>query len=122
MSPNTWTLRIQSVVLQVLGEQMSDFPLPDVALVAERQDPLNTGRLLQLILGCAVKCERKQGSLSPLRGPLHASAATANTADTTRKTHVHARLKTDPDSRVRSRGARKLAISDATLAPCVFGG
>uniref|UniRef100_A0A8C5CSZ8 Hook microtubule-tethering protein 1 n=1 Tax=Gadus morhua TaxID=8049 RepID=A0A8C5CSZ8_GADMO len=45
---------------EVLGEQMSDFPLPDVALVAEHTDPLNTGRLLQLILGCAVKCDRKQ--------------------------------------------------------------
>ncbi|KAJ3598916.1 hypothetical protein NHX12_032879 [Muraenolepis orangiensis] len=45
---------------EVLGEQMSDFPLPDVALVAEHTDPLNVGRLLQLILGCAVKCERKQ--------------------------------------------------------------
>ncbi|CAL8394361.1 unnamed protein product [Boreogadus saida] len=45
---------------EVLGEQMSDFPLPEVALVAEHTDPLNTGRLLQLILGCAVKCERKQ--------------------------------------------------------------
>ncbi|XP_056459343.1 protein Hook homolog 1 isoform X1 [Gadus chalcogrammus] len=45
---------------EVLGEQMSDFPLPDVGLVAEHTDPLNTGRLLQLILGCAVKCDRKQ--------------------------------------------------------------
>ncbi|KAG7269513.1 hypothetical protein CRUP_014755, partial [Coryphaenoides rupestris] len=44
----------------VLGEQMFGFPLPDVALVAEHADPLNMGRLLQLILGCAVKCERKQ--------------------------------------------------------------
>jgi hypothetical protein len=56
-------MRIEFVALQVLGEQMSDFPLPDVALVAEHTDPLNTGRLLQLILGCAVKCDRKQGSL-----------------------------------------------------------
>ena len=77
MSPNTW-IRIQLVVFQVLGEQMSNFPLPDVALVAEHKDPLNTGRLLQLILGCAVKCERKQGSL-PLQGH-HATAANiANT-------------------------------------------
>ena len=63
MSINTW-IRIQCIFLQVLGEQMFDFPLPDVALVAEHADPLNVGRLLQLILGCAVKCERKQGRLT----------------------------------------------------------
>uniref|UniRef100_A0A667XK80 Hook microtubule-tethering protein 1 n=1 Tax=Myripristis murdjan TaxID=586833 RepID=A0A667XK80_9TELE len=45
---------------EVLAQQISDFPLPDLALVAEHSDPVELGRLLQLILGCAVKCERKQ--------------------------------------------------------------
>ena len=35
--------------------------MPDLAMVAEHSDPVELGRLLQLILGCAVKCERKQG-------------------------------------------------------------
>lgn len=46
---------------QVFGQEISDFPLPNLALVAEHSDPVEMGRLLQLILGCAVKCERKQG-------------------------------------------------------------
>ncbi|KAF5900517.1 protein Hook 1 isoform X1, partial [Clarias magur] len=45
---------------EVLNQQMSGFPLPDVVRVAELCDPVELGRLLQLILGCAVKCERKQ--------------------------------------------------------------
>ncbi|KAG5849996.1 protein Hook homolog 1 isoform X1 [Anguilla anguilla] len=45
---------------EVLAQQISDFPLPDLVLVAEHSDPVELGRLLQLILGCAVKCERKQ--------------------------------------------------------------
>lgn len=50
-----------SVGLQVLTQDISGFPLPDLALVAERSDPVELGRLLQLVLGCAVNCERKQG-------------------------------------------------------------
>ncbi|XP_063057363.1 protein Hook homolog 1 [Engraulis encrasicolus] len=45
---------------EVLTQQISDFPLPDLVRVAEHSDPVELGRLLQLILGCAVKCERKQ--------------------------------------------------------------
>ncbi|KAL7396888.1 hypothetical protein ABVT39_013047 [Epinephelus coioides] len=45
---------------EVLAQEISDFPLPDLALVAEHSDPVELGRLLQLVLGCAVKCERKQ--------------------------------------------------------------
>lgn len=52
-----------SVHHQVLGQEISDFPLPDLSLVAENSDPTELGRLLQLILGCAVRCERKQGML-----------------------------------------------------------
>ncbi|MBN3302210.1 HOOK1 protein, partial [Amia calva] len=45
---------------EVLGQQIADFPLPDLNRVAEHSDPVELGRLLQLILGCAVKCDRKQ--------------------------------------------------------------
>ncbi|KAM9763023.1 protein Hook homolog 1 [Menidia menidia] len=45
---------------EVLAQEISDFPLPDLSLVAEHSDPEQLGRLLQLILGCAVRCEHKQ--------------------------------------------------------------
>ncbi|XP_023650392.2 protein Hook homolog 1 [Paramormyrops kingsleyae] len=45
---------------EVLAQQISDFPLPDLVRVAEHSDPVELGRLLQLVLGCAIKCERKQ--------------------------------------------------------------
>ncbi|XP_072245943.1 protein Hook homolog 1 [Leuresthes tenuis] len=45
---------------EVLAQEISEFPLPDLSLVAEHSDPVQLGRLLQLILGCAVRCERKQ--------------------------------------------------------------
>ncbi|KAM4548184.1 protein Hook homolog 1 [Odontesthes bonariensis] len=45
---------------EVLAQEISEFPLPDLSLVAEHSDPAQLGRLLQLILGCAVRCERKQ--------------------------------------------------------------
>uniref|UniRef100_A0AAY4DDX6 Calponin-homology (CH) domain-containing protein n=1 Tax=Denticeps clupeoides TaxID=299321 RepID=A0AAY4DDX6_9TELE len=45
---------------EMLDQQITGFPLPDLVAVAERSDPEQLGRLLQLLLGCAVKCERKQ--------------------------------------------------------------
>ncbi|XP_034002759.1 protein Hook homolog 1 [Trematomus bernacchii] len=45
---------------EVLGQEIAVFLVPDVALVAEHSDPKELGRLLQLVLGCAVRCERKQ--------------------------------------------------------------
>lgn len=47
--------------LQVLGLHISDFTLPDVNLLGEHADAAELGRMLQLILGCAVNCEQKQG-------------------------------------------------------------
>lgn len=47
--------------LQVLGQDINDFPLPDVNLIGEHADAAELGRMLQLILGCAVTCEQKQG-------------------------------------------------------------
>ncbi|XP_072260675.1 protein Hook homolog 3 isoform X1 [Pyxicephalus adspersus] len=45
---------------EILGHQINDFTLPDVSLVGEHSDASELGRMLQLILGCAVKCEQKQ--------------------------------------------------------------
>nr|XP_055054040.1 protein Hook homolog 3 isoform X2 [Misgurnus anguillicaudatus] len=45
---------------EVLGQQMNDFTLPDVSLIGEHSDAAELGRMLQLILGCAVNCEQKQ--------------------------------------------------------------
>uniref|UniRef100_A0A8C4HIC5 Hook microtubule-tethering protein 1 n=1 Tax=Dicentrarchus labrax TaxID=13489 RepID=A0A8C4HIC5_DICLA len=55
---DNWRLKVQSSA--VLGQEISDFPLPDLARAAEHSDPVELGRLVQLILGCAVRCERKQ--------------------------------------------------------------
>uniref|UniRef100_A0A8C8HM85 Calponin-homology (CH) domain-containing protein n=1 Tax=Oncorhynchus tshawytscha TaxID=74940 RepID=A0A8C8HM85_ONCTS len=61
----SWLGRIKEDVgdnwrLKALSQQIQEFPLPDLVKVAEHSDPVELGRLLQLILGCAVKCERKQ--------------------------------------------------------------
>uniref|UniRef100_A0A8C7T433 Calponin-homology (CH) domain-containing protein n=1 Tax=Oncorhynchus mykiss TaxID=8022 RepID=A0A8C7T433_ONCMY len=68
---NNWRLKMKNLkkILQmmvdyyneVLSQQIQEFPLPDLVKVAEHSDPIELGRLLQLTLGCAVKCERKQG-------------------------------------------------------------
>uniref|UniRef100_A0A8C7G053 Hook microtubule tethering protein 1 n=1 Tax=Oncorhynchus kisutch TaxID=8019 RepID=A0A8C7G053_ONCKI len=67
---NNWRLKMNNLkkILQmmvdyyneVLSQQIQEFPLPDLVKVAEHSDPIELGRLLQLTLGCAVKCERKQ--------------------------------------------------------------
>lgn len=46
---------------QVLGHQVSDEHLPDVNLMGEMGDVTELGKLVQLVLGCAVSCEKKQG-------------------------------------------------------------
>ncbi|KAJ1170479.1 hypothetical protein NDU88_002355 [Pleurodeles waltl] len=45
---------------EFLGQQISEFLLPDLNRIAENCDPTELGRLLQLILGCAVNCGKKQ--------------------------------------------------------------
>uniref|UniRef100_A0A8C7G178 Hook microtubule tethering protein 3 n=1 Tax=Oncorhynchus kisutch TaxID=8019 RepID=A0A8C7G178_ONCKI len=46
---------------EVLQQQINDFTLPDINLIGEHSDAAELGRMLQLILGCAVNCEQKQG-------------------------------------------------------------
>lgn len=43
-----------------LNLTLTDFTPPDVAKIAEKHDLIELGRLLQLILGCAVNCAQKQ--------------------------------------------------------------
>ncbi|KAL8178572.1 UNVERIFIED_CONTAM: Protein Hook 1, partial [Gekko kuhli] len=45
---------------EFLGQQISEDLLPDLSRISEHSDPVELGRLLQLILGCAVNCEKKQ--------------------------------------------------------------
>uniref|UniRef100_A0A8C2JXA3 HOOK N-terminal domain-containing protein n=1 Tax=Cyprinus carpio TaxID=7962 RepID=A0A8C2JXA3_CYPCA len=51
--------------LVVLGQQVCDEHVPDVCLIGEMGDVTELGRLLQLVLGCAVSCDQKQGITSP---------------------------------------------------------
>ncbi|CAH1243525.1 protein Hook homolog isoform X1 [Branchiostoma lanceolatum] len=53
---------------EVLGQQINDFTLPDVTSIAEHYDVEEMGRLLQLILGCAVNCDRKQEYIQNIMG------------------------------------------------------
>jgi len=57
-----WYRCVHWVFIQILGQQINDFTLPDVNLIGEHADAAELGRMLQLILGCAVNCEQKQGT------------------------------------------------------------
>ncbi|XP_047213127.1 protein Hook homolog 2-like isoform X3 [Girardinichthys multiradiatus] len=50
----------------VLGQQVSDEHLPDVNLIGEMGDVTELGKLLQLVLGCAVSCEKKQEQIQQI--------------------------------------------------------
>ncbi|KAJ8007472.1 hypothetical protein DPEC_G00117860 [Dallia pectoralis] len=45
---------------EILQQQINDFTLPDINLIGEHSDAAELGRMLQLILGCAINCEQKQ--------------------------------------------------------------
>ncbi|XP_072919175.1 protein Hook homolog 1 isoform X2 [Hemitrygon akajei] len=45
---------------EVLGQQIAESLHPDLSLIVDHVDVVGLGRLLQLILGCAVNCERKE--------------------------------------------------------------
>lgn len=51
---------------QVLDHQVSDEHMPDVNLIGEMGDVTELGKLVQLVLGCAVSCEKKQGKVPPV--------------------------------------------------------
>ncbi|XP_035262510.1 protein Hook homolog 2-like isoform X2 [Anguilla anguilla] len=65
-----WRLKVSNLkkILQsmleyyqdVLGHPVSDEHLPDVCLIGEMGDVVELGKLVQLVLGCAVSCEKKQ--------------------------------------------------------------
>ncbi|KAJ8372329.1 hypothetical protein AAFF_G00290590 [Aldrovandia affinis] len=65
-----WRLKVSNLkkILQsmleyyqdVLGHPVSDEHLPDVSLIGEMGDVTELGKLVQLVLGCAVSCEKKQ--------------------------------------------------------------
>ncbi|XP_040977438.1 protein Hook homolog 3-like isoform X6 [Aquila chrysaetos chrysaetos] len=50
----------EQILFLILGQQINNFTLPDVNLIGEHSDAAELGRMLQLILGCAVNCEQKQ--------------------------------------------------------------
>ncbi|XP_007532486.1 protein Hook homolog 2 isoform X1 [Erinaceus europaeus] len=67
--PN-WKLKVNNLrtILQslleysqdVLGRPVSEHHLPDVTLIGEFGNPEELGKLLQLVLCCAISCEKKQ--------------------------------------------------------------
>ncbi|XP_038608308.1 protein Hook homolog 1 [Tachyglossus aculeatus] len=52
--------QIMSYYHEYLGQQISEELVPDLSQITDHSDPTELGRLLQLILGCAVHCEKKQ--------------------------------------------------------------
>uniref|UniRef100_H2MLE2 Hook microtubule tethering protein 2 n=1 Tax=Oryzias latipes TaxID=8090 RepID=H2MLE2_ORYLA len=50
----------------VLSHQVSDEHLPDVSLIGEMEDVTEMGKLVQLVLGCAVSCEKKQEQIQQI--------------------------------------------------------
>ncbi|XP_042885103.1 protein Hook homolog 3-like isoform X1 [Penaeus japonicus] len=67
---DNWRLKVSNLrkVLQgivdyfqeQLNQNIKHFPLPDLNKIGEHNDTVELGRMLQLILGCAVNCESKQ--------------------------------------------------------------
>ncbi|XP_062509917.1 protein Hook homolog 3-like [Corticium candelabrum] len=51
--------RVTDYYEQILHQQIESLQMPDVNLIGEHADTSELGRLLQLILGCAVHCENK---------------------------------------------------------------
>ncbi|RXN15371.1 Hook -like protein [Labeo rohita] len=61
-----WRLKVSNLkkilqsVMEYYHDQVSDEHVPDVCLIGEMGDVTELGRLLQLVLGCAVSCDQKQ--------------------------------------------------------------
>ncbi|KAK5856744.1 hypothetical protein PBY51_008319 [Eleginops maclovinus] len=50
----------------VLGHQVSEVHMPDVNLIGEMGDVTELGKLVQLVLGCAVSCEKKEEQIQQI--------------------------------------------------------
>lgn len=50
----------------LLNLSLTDFPRPEAQRIAEKNDEIELGRLLQLILGCAVNCLQKQDYITQI--------------------------------------------------------
>nr|XP_057905998.1 protein Hook homolog 2-like isoform X4 [Doryrhamphus excisus] len=75
-SDDNWRLKVSNLkkILKsmleyyhdILGHQVSDEHLPDVTLIGELGDVAELGKLVQLVLGCAVSCEKKQEQIQQI--------------------------------------------------------
>ncbi|XP_029583936.1 protein Hook homolog 2-like isoform X1 [Salmo trutta] len=75
-SEANWRLKVSNLkkILQsmleyyhdVLGHQIADEHLPDINLIGEFGDVTELGKLVQLVLGCAVSCEKKQEQIQQI--------------------------------------------------------
>ncbi|CDQ80575.1 unnamed protein product [Oncorhynchus mykiss] len=75
-SEANWRLKVSNLkkILQsmleyyhdVLGHQVADVHLPDINLIGEFGDVTELGKLVQLVLGCAVSCEKKQEQIQQI--------------------------------------------------------
>lgn len=50
----------------ILGQQITDEHLPDVNLIGEMGEVTELGKLVQLVLGCAVSCEKKEEQIQQI--------------------------------------------------------
>lgn len=67
---NNWRLKLSNLkkivegiddyYQECLNQHLTDFSRPDVSKIGEHCSPEELGRLLQLILGCAINCHNKQ--------------------------------------------------------------
>uniref|UniRef100_A0A1A8FSA8 Hook homolog 2 n=2 Tax=Nothobranchius korthausae TaxID=1143690 RepID=A0A1A8FSA8_9TELE len=75
-SEDNWRLKVSNlkkilkITLEyyhdVLGHQVSDEHLPDVSLIGEMGDAAELGKLIQLVLGCAISCEKKEEQIQQI--------------------------------------------------------
>ncbi|XP_038840325.1 protein Hook homolog 2-like isoform X5 [Salvelinus namaycush] len=75
-SEANWRLKVSNLkkILQsmleyyhdVLGHQVADVHLPDINLIGEFGDVTELGKLVQLVLGCAVSCDKKQEQIQQI--------------------------------------------------------
>ncbi|CAF3988984.1 unnamed protein product [Rotaria sordida] len=69
---DTWLQKItinekDNYRIKILGQPIVNFQMPDVYMIAESTNEVELSRLLQLVLGCAVNCERKRCYIEHIR-------------------------------------------------------